>query len=102
MEPDANCHVAVASTQCCDRCSAALPPRGFSSAPRKKDHSPDVATSFSLVVMVDLQLPSPHGGSLFDTMRELTDSYVSACTPRDDDNIRFVPCAPGRRVVSTR
>ena len=52
--------------------------------------------------MVDLQLPSPHGGSLFDTMRELTDSYVVGIAPPDADNMRIRALRAGADdVVST-
>ena len=52
--------------------------------------------------MVDLQLPSPHGGSLFDTMRELTDSYVVGIAPPGADNMRIRALRAGADdVVST-
>src|SRR3977135_382677 len=82
MEPDAQLAprvlVAVSDALLRRVASAALRARGFSvSATTEGPAALPLATSFTPdVVMVDLQLPSPHGGSLFDTMRELTDSYV--------------------------
>jgi two-component system OmpR family response regulator len=108
MEPDAQLAprvlLAVADAMLRRVASAALRTRGFSvSATTEGPAALTLATSFSPdVVMVDLQLPSPHGGSLFDTMRELTDSYVVGIAPPDADNMRIRALRAGADdVVST-
>jgi DNA-binding response OmpR family regulator len=71
--------------------SAALRSRGFCvSATMEGAAALTLATSFSPdVVIVDLQMRSPHGGSLFDAIRELSDSYVVGVAPPDADDVRI-------------
>ena len=71
--------------------SSALRTRGYSvSATTEEEAALMLARSFSPdVVMVDLELPSPEGGSLFDTMRALTDAYIVGIAPPDADNARI-------------
>ena len=108
MEPDAQLAprvlVAVSDALLRRVASSALRARGFSvSATTEGPAALTLATSFTPdVVMVDLQLPSPHGGSLFDTMRELTDSYVVGIAPPGADNMRIRALRAGADdVVST-
>ncbi len=82
MEPDAQLAprvlLAVGDPALRRVASAALRARGYSvSATTEGEAALTLARSFSPdVVMVDLELPSPEGGSLFDTMRNLSDAYI--------------------------
>ena len=71
--------------------SSALRARGYSvSATTEEEAALTLARSFSPdVVMVDLELPSPEGGNLFDTMRALTDAYIVGIAPPDADAMRI-------------
>lgn len=60
------------------------------SATTEEEAALTLARSFSPdVVMVDLDLPSPEGGYLFDTMRALTDAYIVGIAPPDADMARI-------------
>ena len=71
--------------------SSALRARGYSvSATTEEEAALTLARSFFPdVVMVDLDLPSPEGGYLFDTMRALTDAYIVGIAPPDADTARI-------------
>ena len=91
MEPDAQLAprvlLAVGDPTLRRVASAALRARGYSvSATTEEDAALTLARSFSPdVMMVDLDLPSPEGGALFDTMRGLSDAYlVGIATPEAD------------------
>jgi two-component system OmpR family response regulator len=70
---------------------SALRARGFSvSATTEEEAALTLAKSFSPdVVMVDLELISPEGGALFDTLRNLTDAYIVGIAPPDADGARI-------------
>ena len=95
MEPDAQLAprvlLAVGDPLLRRVASAALRSRGYSvSATTEEDAALTLARSFSPdVVMVDLDLPSPEGGNLFDTMRSLTDAYIVGIAPPDADGARI-------------
>jgi DNA-binding response OmpR family regulator len=95
MEPDAQLAprvlLAVADPVLRRVAGSALRMRGFSvSATTEESAALMLATSFSPdVVMVDLHLASPDGGSLFDAMRSLNDSYVMGIAPPEADTIRI-------------
>jgi two-component system OmpR family response regulator len=71
--------------------ATALRSRGFSvSATTEESAAIVLASSFSPdVMMIDLKLGSPNGGSLFDHLRGISDAYVIAIAPRDDDDLRI-------------
>ena len=88
MEPDAQLAprvlLAVGDPTLRRVASAALRALCFSvSGTTQEDAALTLARSFSPdVMMVDLDLPSPEGGALFDTMRGLSDAYlVGIATP---------------------
>ncbi len=95
MEPDAQLAprvlLAVGDALLRRVASTALRARGFSvSATTEESAALTLAKSFSPdVVMVDLELPSPEGGNLFDTIREMTDAYVVGIAPPDAENMRI-------------
>ena len=95
MEPDAQLAprvlLAVADPLLRRVASSALRSRGYSvSATTEEEAALTLARSFSPdVVMVDLDLPSPEGGNLFDTMRALTDAYIVGIAPPDADTARI-------------
>jgi two-component system OmpR family response regulator len=95
MEPDAQLAprvlLAVADPMLRRVASSALRTRGYSvSATTEEDAALTLARSFSPdVVMVDLELPSPEGGTLFDTMRALSDAYIVGIAPPDADGARI-------------
>ena len=70
---------------------AALRSRGFSvSTTTEEDAAVMLAKSFNPdVLMVDLELASPEGGSLFDTLRNLTDAYIVGIAPADAEGARI-------------
>ena len=104
MEPDAQLAprvlLAVSDALLRRVASAALRSRGFSvSATTEGPAALTLATSFSPdVVMVDLQLPSPHGGSLF---RQRCASFglvwLVGIAPPDATTCVSVPCGGCRR-----
>jgi two-component system OmpR family response regulator len=71
--------------------ATALRSRGFSvSATTEETAAVVLASSFSPdVMMIDLQLGSPNGGSLFDHLRGISDAYVIAIAPQDNDDLRI-------------
>jgi two-component system, OmpR family, response regulator len=84
--------------------SSALRSRGFSvSATTEESAALTLAESFSPdVVLVDLDLPSPNGGSLFDHLRGLSDAYLVGIAPPDADKVRVRALRSGADdVVST-
>lgn len=95
MEPDAQLapRVLLAVNDALLRrvAGVALRERGFSvSATTEGSAALMLAESFSPdVIMVDLELPSPKGGSLFDTVRGLTDAYIVGIAPPDADAMRI-------------
>ncbi len=95
MEPDAQLAprvlLAVADPLLRRVSSSALRARGYSvSATTEEEAALTLARSFSPdVVIVDLDLPSPEGGYLFDTMRALTDAYIVGIAPPDADTARI-------------
>ena len=95
MEPDAQLAprvlLAVADPMLRRVASSALRTRGYSvSATTEEDAALTLARSFSPdVVMVDLELSSPEGGNLFDTMRALTDAYIVGIAAPDADGARI-------------
>ena len=95
MEPDAQLAprvlLAVGDPTLRRVAGSALRTRGYSvSATTEEDAALTLARSFSPdVVMVDLELPSPECGSLFDTMRALTDAYIVGIAPPDADLMRI-------------
>ncbi len=108
MEPDAQLapRVLLAVSDAILRrvASGALRARGFSvSATTEEDAALTLARSFSPdVVLVDLELPSPEGGTLFDTIRNLTDAYVIGIAPPGAETARIRALRAGADdVVST-
>ncbi|MEI8238123.1 MAG: response regulator transcription factor [Actinomycetota bacterium] len=108
MEPDAQLAprvlLAVGDPTLRRVAASALRSRGYSvSATTEEDAALTLARSFSPdVVMVDLDLPSPEGGTLFDTMRALTDAYIVGIAPPDADLMRIRALRAGADdVVST-
>ena len=108
MEPDAQLAprvlLAVGDPQLRRVASAALRARGYSvSATTEEDAALMLARSFSPdVVMVDLDLPSPEGGMLFDTMRSMSDAYIVGIAAPDADTARIRALRAGADdVVST-
>lgn len=95
MEPDAQLAprvlLAVGDPMLRRVASSALRTRGYSvSATTEGDAALMLARSFSPdVVMVDLELSSPEGGSLFDTLRSLSDAYVVGIAAPDADLTRI-------------
>lgn len=95
MEPDAQLAprvlLAVADPLLRRVAASALRSRGYSvSATTEEEAALTLARSFSPdVVMVDLELPSPEGGNLFDTMRSLTDAYIIGIAPAEADTARI-------------
>jgi two-component system OmpR family response regulator len=95
MEPDAQLAprvlLAVYDTVLRRTAAVSLRERGFSvSATTEESAALMLAQSFSPdVIMVDLELPSPQGGSLFDTVRGLTDAYIVGIAPPDADLMRI-------------
>ncbi len=95
MEPDAQLAprvlLAVADPLLRRVASSSLRSRGYSvSATTEEEAALTLARSFSPdVVMVDLDLPSPEGGNLFDTMRALTDAYIVGIAPAEADTARI-------------
>ena len=95
MEPDAQLAprvlLAVGDPLLRRVASSALRSRGYSvSATTEEEAALTLARSFSPdVVMVDLELHSPEGGNLFDTMRALTDAYIVGIAPPDADTARI-------------
>ncbi len=95
MEPDAQLapRVLLAVNDALLRrvAGVALRERGFSvSATTEGSAALMLAESFSPdVILVDLELASPKGGSLFDTVRGLTDAYIVGIAPPDADAMRI-------------
>lgn len=95
MEPDAQLAprvlLAVGDALLRRIAAAALRSRGFSvSATTEESAAIVLAQSFSPdVVMIDLELPSPNGGSLFDHIRNITDAYMVGITGADADAMRI-------------
>lgn len=95
MEPDAQLAprvlLAVADPMLRRVASSALRTRGYSvSATTEEDAALTLARSFSPdVVMVDLDLQSPEGGTLFDTVRAMSDAYIVGIAPPDADSARI-------------
>ena len=95
MEPDVQLSprvlLAVGDAQLRRNASATLRMRGYSvCATTEEEAALTLARSFSPdVVMVDLTLHSPEGGTLFDTMRTLTDAYIVAIASPDADGDRI-------------
>jgi DNA-binding response OmpR family regulator len=95
MEPDAQLAprvlLAVSDALLRRVASTALRERGFSvSATTEESAALMLAESFSPdVLLVDLELPSPRGGSLFDTVRGMTDAYIIGIAPSGADIMRI-------------
>lgn len=95
MEPDAQLAprvlLAVADPMLRRVASSALRTRGYSvSATTEEDAALTLARSFSPdVMMVDLDLQSPEGGTLFDTVRAMSDAYIVAIAAPDADSARI-------------
>ena len=95
MEPDAQLAprvlLAVSDALLRRIAAVALRDRGFSvSATTEGSAALVLAQSFSPdVMMIDLELPSPRGGSLFDAMRSLSDAYIVGIAPADADMMRI-------------
>lgn len=95
MEPDAQLAprvlLAVSDALLRRVAAGALRARGFSvSATTEEEAALTLARSFGPdVVMVDLELASPEGGNLFDTLRSLTDAYIVGIAPPDADSARI-------------
>lgn len=95
MEPDAQLAprvlLAVGDALLRRVAAGGLRSRGFSvSATTEVSAALTLARSFSPdVIMVDLELTSPEGGSLFDTMRNLTESYIVGIAPAGADGMRI-------------
>jgi len=95
MEPDAQLAprvlLAVGDALLRRVASSALRTRGFSvSATTEEDAALTLARSFGPdVVLVDLDLPSPEGGMLFDTLRNMTDAYIIGIAHVDGENARI-------------
>ncbi len=70
--------------------STALRTRGFSvSATTEETAAITLALSFNPdVILVDLDLPSPSGGSLFDLLRGISEAYLVGIAPPDADEVR--------------
>lgn len=83
--------------------SAALRLRGYSvSATTDVAASLTLARSFSPdVVLVDLELHSPEGGTLFDTMRAITDAYVVGIASPTNESLRIRALRAGADDVVT-
>lgn len=108
MEPDAQLapRVLLAVTDALLRRVAATALRtcGFSvSSTTEETAAIMLAESFSPdVVMIDLELPSPMGGTLFDHMRSTTDAYLIGIAPPNADNLRIRALRSGADdVIST-
>ncbi|MEO5899077.1 MAG: response regulator transcription factor [Ilumatobacteraceae bacterium] len=71
--------------------SATLRARGFSvAATTEEDAALTLARSFTPdVAMIDLDLNGPDGGTLFDTVRNLTDAYVVGIATSPSDTVRI-------------
>jgi DNA-binding response OmpR family regulator len=71
--------------------SAALRGRGFSvAATTDEEAALTLARSFLPdVAMIDLDLMDPDGGSLFDTVRNLTDAYIIGIATSSTDAVRI-------------
>jgi DNA-binding response OmpR family regulator len=71
--------------------SATMRGRGFSvAATTEEDAALTLARSFAPdVAMIDLDLLSPDGGSLFDTVRGLTDAYIVGIAAAGADGARI-------------
>ena len=95
MEPDVQLSprvlLAVGDAQLRRNASSTLRMRGYSvCATTEEEAALTLARSFSPdVVMVDLTLHSPEGGTLFDTMRTLTDAYIVAIASPEADGDRI-------------
>lgn len=95
MEPDAQLAprvlLAVSDALLRRVAGVTLRERGFSvSATTEGSAALMLAESFSPdVLLVDLELQSPRGGSLFDTVRGLTDAYIVGIAPPDADAMRI-------------
>ncbi|MFM7252134.1 MAG: response regulator, partial [Ilumatobacteraceae bacterium] len=95
MEPDVQLSprvlLAVGDAQLRRDASSTLRMRGYSvCATTEEEAALTLARSFSPdVVMVDLTLRSPEGGTLFDTMRALTEAYVVAIAAPEADADRI-------------
>jgi two-component system OmpR family response regulator len=83
--------------------SAALRMRGYSvSATTDEAAALTLARSFSPdVVLVDLELHSPEGGTLFDTMRAITDAYVVGIASPTNEALRIRALRAGADDVVT-
>lgn len=108
MEPDAQLAprvlLAVGDPELRRVAGSALRARGYSvSATTDGDAALMLARSFSPdVLMVDLHLPSPEGGSLFDTLRAQSDAYVVGIAEPAADMTRIRALRAGADdVVST-
>lgn len=108
MEPDAQLAprvlLAVSDPVLRRTASNALRDRGYSvSATTEADAALTLVPSFEPdVVLVDLSMPSPGGGNLFDTIRSTTDVYVVGMAPPDADADRIRALRAGADdVVST-
>lgn len=94
-EPDAQLSprvlLAVADPDLRRVASSSLRARGYSvCATTEADAAFTLATSFSPdVVMVDLDLPGPDGGSLFDAIRALGDAYMVGISRPDVPTARI-------------
>ena len=95
MEPDAQLAprvlLAVGDALLRRVAGVTLRERGFSvSATTEGSAALMLAESFSPdVLLVALELQSPRGGSLFDTVRGLTDAYIVGIAPPDADAMRI-------------
>lgn len=108
MEPDAQLAprvlLAVSDALLRRVAAAALRARGFSvSATTEESAAITLAESFSPdVMMVDVDLPSPKGGNLFDHLRGLSDAYLIGITPPHSDALRIRALRSGADdVIST-
>jgi two-component system OmpR family response regulator len=95
MEPDAQLAprvlLAVGDVLLRRVAASGLRSRGFSvSATTEVGAALTLARSFSPdIIMVDLELKSPEGGSLFDTMRNLTEAYIVGIAPPGAEGMRI-------------
>jgi DNA-binding response OmpR family regulator len=95
MEPDAQLapRVLLAVNDALLRriASVTLRERGFSvSATTEGSAALMLAESFNPdVILVDLEMPAPHGGSVFDIVRSKSEAYLIAIAPAEADTVRI-------------
>lgn len=95
MEPDAQLapRVLLAVNDALLRriASVTLRERGFSvSATTEGSAALMLAESFNPdVILVDLEMPAPHGGSVFDIVRSKSEAYLIGIAPADADTVRI-------------